>query len=67
MDYYEKVEALCQDFDNNFSTFKHDVMENGFYLFAGNFPGISYNDFITDFIRPYEERFEINLIKKCSM
>ncbi len=43
--------------------FIESIQEKGFYLFAPNFPEITYNDFYTDFLKPYGEKFDVNFGK----
>jgi len=66
-EYYNLVEDLINNWDNKFQEFKEDVIKNGFYLFIGNFPGITYHDFINKFITPYENRFKVNLTKTSKL
>ncbi len=43
--------------------FINDIKEKGFYLFVPNFPGLKYNDFYTNFLKPYNEKFNVNFGK----
>ena len=66
-DYYDKINDLIQEVAENgtvYEKFKESVKLNGFYLFVGNFPGITFKEFIDSFIKPYQELFDINITKK---
>jgi hypothetical protein len=66
-EYYNEVKKLIatiKSSGNEWIEFKDDVLKNKFFLFIDTFPGITYNDFIRDFIIPYEEKFNINITKK---
>lgn len=63
-EYYEQVSNIIDNFDNYYEEFKAKVFENGFYLFAPNFPKITYNEFINEFILIYENKFKINISEK---
>jgi len=41
----------------------NDIINKGFYLYAPNFLGIPYQDFFSNFIKPYSEKFNINVDK----
>ncbi len=67
MEYYERVNDLTQEIAENgsvYEKFKESVDENGFYLLVDNFPGIKYKSFIDNFILPYQETFDTNIIEK---
>lgn len=68
-DYSQKTLNLLNTIIDNSGNIKDEVLadklisdinSNGFYLFAPNFPGISYKDFYTNFIKPYAKNFNIN-------
>jgi DNA-directed RNA polymerase beta subunit len=63
-EYHDQVNAIINDFDNLYDSFKEDVETRGFYLFVSNFPGISYYSFIQEFVLEYEKTFEINITGK---
>ena len=50
--------------ENNFDELIEDIKKNKFYLFVPNFPGLTYNDFMSKFIIPYQEKFQVNLTEK---
>jgi len=67
LEYYTRVDELTQELLKNgdvYDEFKQSVKDNGFYLLVDNFPGIRYKDFIDNFVTKYEEKFDINIIKK---
>jgi hypothetical protein len=41
----------------------NDINQKGFYLYAPNFTNIPYYSFFNDFIKPYSEKFDINVGK----
>jgi len=50
----------------NFSpiiSFANDIVTQGFYIFAPNFPKIPYTDFYDDFISKYGEKYNVNFKK----
>jgi len=66
-EYYEEVNTLIAKLKINkddWINFKKDVLKNKFFLYIDTFPGITYDDFIRNFIIPYEEKFNINITKK---
>lgn len=65
-EYSQRVLDLLYEFDSGrrYDEFKTSVIKDGFYLLVDNFPGITYKDFIDDFITPYEEKYEINIVGK---
>jgi DNA-directed RNA polymerase beta subunit len=63
-DYYHNVEQLIENFEEVFDEFKHQVQTKGFFLYVENFPKMSYNDFINNFVNPYEATFNVNITKK---
>lgn len=44
--------------------FVKDIVENRFYMFVDNFPNMTYNEFIDDYILLYEKEFNINCTEK---
>ena len=44
--------------------FVKDIVENKFYMFVDNFPNMTYNEFIDDYILLYEKEFNINCTEK---
>jgi len=68
--YYTKILELISSLNNPsfWNIFKLDVKKSGgLYLFADTFPGIKFKDFVKYFLKLYETRFNINIVKKESV
>jgi len=68
IEYYNNIKELIllmlDEKSETFNDFIIDVKDNGFFLYINNFPDITYNQFMEDFILLYEETFKINCSKK---
>ncbi len=70
-EYYERVMNVLSHIEHGYKNgdiepakdFIGDIQQNGFYMFAPNFPEITYTDFYNDFLAPYGEKFNVNFGK----
>jgi len=65
-EYSEALLQLMYSFDDPamYETFKQSVLKNGLYFFVDNFPGLTFKDYIDNFILLYQEQFDINITEK---
>jgi len=62
--YYNAKELVykIQNDINYLDNFQEDVIKNGFYIYLGNFPGFTYNEFYQKIIE-YGDKFNVNFGK----
>ncbi len=62
-EYYQSINSMMADVRKGDIDIVADIKEKGFYLYVPNFPEVTYNDFYTDFLEPYNKKFGVNFGK----
>jgi DNA-directed RNA polymerase beta subunit len=57
------LSGLNHENEEPLKMFIKDIQKNGFFIYVSNFPNITYNQFLKEFIKPYAEEFNININK----
>ena len=63
-EYYLQVCDLLNVWDENYSLFVDDVIENGLYINADTFPNFPYYDFYHSFVKVYGNKYNLILEKQ---
>jgi len=67
IEYYEDILYILNMIDSDetyWKSFHQSVVDDGFYIFVSNFPKISFYKYTISFLKPYQEKYNINIIEK---